>query len=103
MTRAACFALLSLLGVAAGAATLPDPTAPSRPRSGSMSMRGANADGVLVQAIIGTAAERIAIVNGQLVRAGSQLGGLQVTQVLATGIEYRRNGRLVVAHLPQRP
>ena len=102
MKRAALLMIgLCWLQPAISAAPLPDPTQPSRPRFDAATRRAANGNGPLqVQGIVGNAASRLAIVNGQLVRRGSWIGNAEIIAVLVDGVEYRSNGRVAISRLP---
>jgi hypothetical protein len=73
-----------------------DPMRPPRP---APSAAAAAAPPVLT-AIIGTAGDRIAIVNGELVRSGGSVGGCFIEQVFEDGVRYRRAGVTHDLYLP---
>ena len=45
-------------------------------------------------------AVRVAIVNGQLVRAGDDVGGAKILEVLPDGVRYSRGGQTLSLSLP---
>jgi sRNA-binding protein len=47
--------------------------------------------------------ERVAIVNGRLVRAGDSVAGATILEVLADAVRYSRAGRIQLLVLPLEP
>jgi MSHA biogenesis protein MshK len=86
-----------LLSAAAQAQTFRDPMRPPGSAPAVSSVRKATAlqlEGV----ISGTV--RVAIVNGRLVRAGDDVGGARILEVLSDGVRYSRAGRVQTLLLP---
>jgi hypothetical protein len=92
-----CRILLTTLVLLCGgnAAVAQDPMRP--PGSAPRATRASAA--LQVQGIINHGGERIAIVNGALVRTGERIGDALIERVLSDRIEYRRSGRLFTAVL----
>jgi hypothetical protein len=90
-----CFATLLLLPCAY-AQEFRDPmrpagaTAVARPRAVS----SLKLEGVIAGAV------RVAIVNGRLVRAGDEVAGVKILEVLADGVRYSRAGQIQSLLLP---
>lgn len=85
--------LAALLAVATLVA--PDALArdPMRPPHAAVSHGAAPSSApVLLSAVIGDGARRVAIVNGRVMRAGDSFDGVTVERIDATGIVYRRGG-----------
>lgn len=82
---------------------------PMRPPQAAASRGAASvASPVLLSAVIGDGARRIAIVNGRVMRAGETLDGVTVERIDASGIVYRRGGvqrelKLASAPVVKRP
>ena len=96
--------VLAMLGVglfAAGARAgeVRDPmrpanaAAPAAPRA--LSVQSLRLEGVI------SGEQRIAIVNGRLVRAGDVIAGARILEVFATGVRYERAGRIFTLSMPQ--
>lgn len=90
-----CFSLLIMASV--HAQTVRDPMRPpgvapaaSRPRA----ISALKLEGVI------TGSVRVAIVNGRLVRAGDEIGGAQILEVLHDGVRYSRAGQVHSLLLP---
>jgi hypothetical protein len=96
MSAPLCTVLASLSLLCGSAASMAQD--PMRPPGGAP--RAARASAALqVQGIITHGSERIAIVNGALVRTGERIGDALIERVLIDRIEYRRGGRLFTAVL----
>ena len=92
-----CLGLLLVAAWPAAADGLRDPMRPPLPE-----VRGsvAHEERPVLSAVLGTDAARSAIVNGQLVHAGSVLaGGYTIEAVLADGVRYRKGGVVQELHL----
>jgi len=57
--------------------------------------------GVRVTGIFSKGDRRVAVVNGQVVKAGDRVGDVLVKEVSADGVKYERAGRIEVARLPK--
>ncbi len=90
--------LIAALG-AAQAADLKDPTRP--PILEGVPIKHADAAPVLpqVSAIFMSSTRRVAVVNGQPVRAGDQVGVFHIEEVTAQGVRYSCAGRSAFAPL----
>ena len=89
----ALLALLSGATAARAAEALIDPTRPS-------TLVAAHADGgIRVQAIISRGTERVAIVDGHLVRAGDRIADALIEAVTPEGVRYSQNGHRAFARL----
>lgn len=101
--------LAALLAVATLAA--PDALArdPMRPPHAAVSTGAVPSSApVLLSAVIGGGARRVAIVNGRVFRTGDSFDGVTVERIDATGIVYRRGGvqrelKLATAPTVKRP
>jgi MSHA biogenesis protein MshK len=86
-----------LVATAAPAQTFRDPMRP--PGSAPATARLANSASLNLEGVIsGTA--RVAIVNGRLVRAGDEVGGARIIEVLINGVRYSRAGHVQTLLLP---
>ena len=100
-----CFALLLLaLGAHAAADGLADPT---RRPGGSRGPAPQARQFLRVEAVFSSADRRLAIVNGKVVRAGDQVSGVRIEEILDDGVRYVRDGkthtvRLRTASMPVR-
>lgn len=94
-TRIAVLMAIALLGTTARAGdTLVDPTRPA-----SATPQGHRAGELHVEAILDHDGHRVAIVAGEIVRAGDRRPWGQVEEVTATGIRYVAGGRTRFAAL----
>ena len=76
--------------------TLQDPTRPATARAATQIA----APGALqIEAIMGDGAQRIAIVNGKVVRAGDRIGAALIEEIRSDSIRYTRDGRSSVASI----
>jgi MSHA biogenesis protein MshK len=92
-----CFAPLLLLAGAAHAQTFRDPMRPpgtTPARSVVVRVSTLKLEGVISGAV------RVAIINGRLVRAGDEVAGARIVEVLAAGVRYTRAGREQTLMLP---
>lgn len=99
-------ALLAVATLAAPDALARDPMRP--PHAATSHGATPSSAPVLLSAVIGDGARRIAIVNGRVLRVGDSVDGVTVERIDATGIVYRRGGvqrelRLVSAPTVKRP
>jgi MSHA biogenesis protein MshK len=92
--------LLSMTAKAAVADRLVDPTQPAHTRPADS---GEALPAIRVEAILQSAERRLAIVNGQVVRAGDRVGSIQILEVNADGVRYSRGGQTNVARLMAKP
>ncbi len=86
-----------LLANAAQAQTFRDPMRP--PGSAPAKSTVARVAALKLQGVI-TGAVRVAIVNGRLVKAGDEVAGARIVEVLAGGVRYTRAGREQTLMLP---
>lgn len=86
------------LALAAPAGAARDPMRPPVPAAGAKSSRSAPEP--VLSAIIGSAARRVAIVDGRVVRAGDRIGGVEILAVFDDGIRYSRAGIVRELKLP---
>jgi hypothetical protein len=92
--------LPALVGAASAGDALPDPMRPSIAGGGHTATPGTRVGQlVTLQALIGDSAARVAIVNGQLVRAGTRIGDLEIVAIEADGVRYRRHQQIQFAPL----
>jgi len=95
--RIATLSLAALvLACAAQAQTFRDPMRPpgSAPAPHAPGPKTLKLEGVIA------GAQRVAIVNGQLVRAGDEVAGARIIEVLAGGVRYSRGGQTQTLLLP---
>jgi MSHA biogenesis protein MshK len=81
---------LLALGAIAQADTLQDPT---RPVTAREVVQKTQISGLQLEAIMGSGARRVAIVNGKVVRAGDRIGGALIEEIGSDSVRYARNGR----------
>ena len=91
-----CIAPL-LLASAAQAQTFRDPMRP--PGSAPAKSTVARSTTLKLEGVI-SGAVRVAIVNGRLVRAGDEVAGVRIVEVLVAGVRYTRAGREQTLMLP---
>ena len=91
--------LLSMTAKAAVANGLADPT---RPADARPTTHGESLKAFRLEAILQSGERRIAIVNGQVVRAGDRIGAIRILEVNADGVRYLRAGESHVARLEGR-
>src|SRR5688572_28356741 len=86
---------LLAIGAVTHAETLRDPTRPVTAREVTQ-----NADnGLQLEAIMGSGARRLAIVNGKIVREGDRIGAALIEEIGSDSIRYIRNGRSETARI----
>lgn len=97
-TRRTVLPLTALLaiGATAHAETLRDPTRPVTAPAAKQSVAVA---GLQLEAIMGSGARRLAIVNGKIVRTGDHVGGALIQEIGGDSIRYTRNGRSETARI----
>jgi MSHA biogenesis protein MshK len=61
---------------------------------------GADPAQLRLQAIMGTAQSRLAIINGRVLRVGQRLGDAEILLISAEGVTYRRRHQQAVLRLP---
>jgi hypothetical protein len=88
--------MLCMAAKAAGADRLADPTRPAEARATPVA---ATQDGVRVEAVMRSRERDVAIVNGQVVRAGDRIGAVLVAEILPDGVRYVRDGQTHVARI----
>lgn len=89
------------LALASGlkAETLADPTRPSAYR-GSVPTATTTAPGRMrVEAVVNRGGERLAIVDGKIVRAGDQVSHGRIEEVMSDGVRYTRGGVLHISRI----
>jgi hypothetical protein len=95
--------LTALLGLATAtqaiAAELRDPMRPPGAPPAASS-RVSTPSSLQLQAVIGTAQARVAIVNGKVVHVGDKVDGAVIEAISATAVRYTRGGKQLVASLP---
>jgi MSHA biogenesis protein MshK len=91
-----CLAPLCL-AAAASAQTFRDPMRP--PGSAPVNAGPARATAFRLEGVI-AGAVRVAIVNGRLVRAGDDVAGAHIIEVLVDGVRYSRAGHVQTLVLP---
>ena len=97
-TRRTALPLTALLAIGATvhAETLRDPTRPATARAVTQSVEVAS---LRLEAIMGSGARRLAIVNGKIVRTGDHVGGALIQEIDSDSIRYTRNGRSETARI----
>lgn len=97
--------LVLVLALASGAAFAPAAHAardPMRPPQVATSHGGSRvAPEPVLTAVMGTAASRVAIVNGRVVRDGDTVDGARIVAVFDDGIRYIRGGTTRELRLPR--
>jgi MSHA biogenesis protein MshK len=97
-TRRTSLSLTALLalGAVAHAETLQDPT---RPATVKAVARSVEPGALQLEAIMGSGARRVAIVNGKVVREGDRIGAAVIDAIDSDSIRYTRNGRSETARI----
>jgi hypothetical protein len=90
-----CAALL--FAATAGAQEFRDPM---RPAGAAQSVARPRAPASLKLEGVINGAVRVAIVNGRLVRAGDEIAGVKILEVLGNGVRYSRGGQIQSLLLP---
>ena len=96
--RSPLLLLLAWLATPAHADALPDPMRPPRPAAARITPAEA---APTLTAVFATGADRRAIVNGRLVRAGDTVDGYAIEDVLDNGVRYRHAGTVRELQLPR--
>jgi len=91
--------LLGFLGLFSIRSLADEPRDPTRPPLVSVRTPMVHEHAPILSAIIGPPSSRVAIFNGQLVRAGSHSGEFFIEAVLEDGIRYRHAGATRELHL----
>jgi MSHA biogenesis protein MshK len=86
-----------LLASAAHADGIRDPMRPAGVAPGAP--RALNVQTLRLEGVIGTV-NRVAIINGRLVRAGESVGGVKILEVFANGVRFERAGKITTLTLP---
>jgi MSHA biogenesis protein MshK len=89
-----CAALL--LAATASSQVIRDPM---RPAGAAPAVRARAASTFKLEGVI-SGSVRVAIVNGRLVRAGDDVGGAKILEVLSHGVRYSRGGKVHTLLLP---
>jgi len=89
------FCLAALIACSAHAQTARDPMRP--PGAAAARPRGPVA--LKLEGVI-SGSERVAIVNGRLVRAGDEIAGARILEVTQDGVRYSRGGQIQSLSLP---
>lgn len=72
---------------------------PMRPAGAAPAARPRAASTFKLEGVI-SGSVRVAIVNGRLVRAGDDVGGAKILEVLSHGVRYSRGGKVQTLLLP---
>ena len=98
--------ILAICAVIAAAAAgrvfggeLHDPMRPSGAPAAAAKPRAAIVSSLKLEGVI-AGEQRIAIVNGRLVRAGDTIAGARILEVFAHGVRYERAGKIQTLTLP---
>ena len=91
--------LSTMAPLLAAAADLHDPMRPPGAPAAAVSRPSAPAS-LQLQAVIGTEASRVAVVDGKVVRVGDTINGALIHEISAEHIVYVRSGKQLVASLP---
>jgi hypothetical protein len=94
-TQVPLLALMALGIASANAEALRDPMRPA-----NASVPSAASDSLRLEAILTNDGKRVAIVNGQLVRAGERVGSAKIEEILADGVRVTREGSSKMLRLP---
>jgi MSHA biogenesis protein MshK len=95
MVLAAALVLVS--GLKAG--ELADPTRPAAFRASSAVVSNSAPARLRVEAILDRGGQRLAIVDGKVVRAGDRIGNARIDEVMSDGVRYTRAGTSQVSRL----
>lgn len=99
--QAVMLAIVLMTSSVAGAGDLADPTRPpvvARKPSATAPVVVATPR---VTAIFQSGERRVAVLDGQVVKAGDRIGDVVVEAVTAEGVRYRRAGKVEYARLPE--
>lgn len=94
--RIASICLTTLLACTAQAQTARDPM---RPPGSATAARPRGPAALKLEGVI-SGSVRVAIVNGTLVRAGDEIAGARILEVLQDGVRYSRGGQIQSLILP---
>ncbi|HEY6124909.1 MAG TPA: hypothetical protein VIV63_09665 [Steroidobacteraceae bacterium] len=95
LVHGTCLALL--LSSAANAQAVRDPMRP--PGTAAATSRPRPAATLKLEGVI-SGTERVAIVSGRLVRAGDEIAGVRILEVLNDGVRFSRGGQIQSLLLP---
>lgn len=97
-TRRTSLSLTALLalGAVVHAETLQDPTRPAMVKALA---QNAEPGALQLEAVMGSGARRVAIVNGKVVREGDRVGAAVIEAIDSDSIRYTRNGRTETARI----
>jgi hypothetical protein len=91
-------AMLLLTGMAR-AGELRDPMRPAGAATAPTASRPAPVNSLKLEGVI-AGAQRVAIINGRLVRVGDTIAGAKILEVFAQGVRYERAGKVQMLTLP---
>ena len=91
---------LTLFAATSFAAELHDPMRPANAPAAVM-FHPTSIAPLQLQAIMSTTSSRVAIVDGKVVRVGDKVSGAVITEISADSIRYTRDGKALVASLPE--
>jgi len=97
LVHASCLVLLLAAGAGARAQAVRDPMRP--PGTATVTSRPRAITTLKLEGII-SGTVRVAIINGRLVRAGDEVAGARVLEVLNDGVRYSRAGKVQSLLLP---
>lgn len=78
---------------------LHDPMRPSGSPAAAAAPRPATVSSLKLEGVI-AGEQRVAIINGRLVRAGDTVAGARILEVFAQGVRYERAGKIQTLTLP---
>jgi hypothetical protein len=99
--RCSAIAIVLAISIDAHADTLIDPTRPAFAPAKSSTTSRAIDPVSRVTAIFKAGDRRVAVIDGQVVKAGDRIGDVVIQEVLADGVRFTRGGRVEVARLPK--
>lgn len=88
--------LIASTAQAAAAERLADPTRPSHAKAPAQVQP---ASAIRLEAVLRSGERYVAIVNGQLVRAGDRIGDARIDEISSDAIRYTRDGQSKVLRL----
>ena len=94
----AALCILLLVGIARGG-ELRDPMRPAGAPAAAAASRPAPVYSLKLEGVI-AGTQRVAIINGRLVRAGDTIAGAKILEVFAQGVRYERAGKVQMLTLP---
>jgi hypothetical protein len=90
--------LLFAATLLAGTAAAGEVRDPMRPAGAPTAARPAPVHALKLEGVI-AGEQRVAIVNGRLVRAGDVIAGARILEIFATGVRYERAGKVATLTL----